>query len=420
MKRIENQNEKCISCQKAHDVMKEYLTFYPNYLKYKRNKKLNDSLLKSAERIANILNIQDKQNNEELIEFIASFTNRSNKKNNSQINCECQKEIQGIIRPLKVLLQQKYNDEDDIKVAIDKTSINILFDMQNLLIDNKVIEENSSLTLPLQDEKWHTDYVESLTKKDCKEKYDMFLGVVDTYCNNKRLNFKYGKGNRDCRGEYFLSLVDSLPAKVKMLNYDDLKFEYQQIFENYLIKAPKKFGSILADIMEYQDIKEHFISDMMDKKVSIIQSYLKSDKVNLTEDELKTLARILLVSEDLLICGTGQIYGNWNDIYSVVSKENKDSDDLKTVSDYYKTNSTNEIKSNLKEEIKKLINQSDDDFNNMVSNSDFFDIEDYSVYQYEENDQYYVDFDLMYKTLLNQKEADTLLSVLRDLQNSQE
>lgn len=124
-----------------------------------------------------------------------------------------------------------------------------------------------------------------------------------------------------------------------------------------------------------------------DKFQSSISSLRKSETPKLTRTEIKKLSRILLVSEDVLKCGTGKSYGVWKTTDTV-------------------------------DEISEIINLSDSDFKKKLIEKNIYNEQDICVF-YKVDDktkEVYADYEKMFDTAKHQEEIDTLISVLEDMQ----
>ena len=99
------------------------------------------------------------------------------------------------------------------------------------------------------------------------------------------------------------------------------------------------------------------------------------------------MSRILLVSEDVLKCGTGKSYGVWKTTDTV-------------------------------DEISEIINLSDSDFKKKLIEKNIYNEQDICVF-YKVDDktkEVYADYEKMFDTAKHQEEIDTLISVLEDMQ----
>lgn len=129
-----------------------------------------------------------------------------------------------------------------------------------------------------------------------------------------------------------------------------------------------------------------------------------------------------MVSENVFTCGIGKSYGTWK----IAINENKNEqfkNHLLTDEDINTQNKAKQIKTpyivreKIFNKIKEFIEQTDDNFNKMISeNPEFFCEEDICLFTYEKDGKEYYDYELMYKNLLHPEDFDTLLSVLEELQ----
>lgn len=227
--------------------------------------------------------------------------------------------------------------------------------------------------------------------------------------------YKFENKAGRCERQIFLDIVnrdslkaDSLRRGIKQrekniffARADKLCSQSKHILEEYIMHAPKEFGCTLDIVMREQEIKEQNLSNFTGIKANAVQSLLQSKKPQRPQEDISLIARALLVSEDVLYCGTGKIYGNWMDFES-----------KKTVDDIIEKTGTlknkNEAKSWIRESINNVIRKEPDEFQQLMKdNPDSFIETDYAAYP---------DIEDAYYALLNPREAETLLDVLEKME----
>ena len=172
---------------------------------------------------------------------------------------------------------------------------------------------------------------------------------------------------------------------------DKLKAEYRDIVYDFISRIPKSFCDIFTAIVNIQNLSDTNIKQLLyvgkDKFQSSISSLRKSETPKLTRTEIKRLSRILLVSEDVLKCGTGKSYGVWKTTDTV-------------------------------DEISEIINLSDSDFKKKLIEKNIYNEQDICVF-YKVDDktkEVYAEYEKMFDIAKHPEEIDTLISVLEDMQ----
>lgn len=428
--------EHCISCPIAHQVISDYLRFYPLYLKYNKADKTEKSEKLNA--ISDIVNkisytLKIKGDIEKRCEYLGNLCSITMKEKNSKLDVNttdtpdcCLQSLNEIIVPLKILFEKdnNYRDKSDIYGLYLKGGEQIILLINSYLKRNNIIvsEKNEEF---IKNIKKYNKVVKTLKDEDSvkiKGLYINFYKIIDTYCStpNENLKFEYCssaydeyKMLRDCQSEKFLEYITSLKSPLDHKRIYNLKDEYFNIIENYIIKAHKSFGYNFSRIMEIQGLTENDISKLFcdTNKISKIQKLCESKEPTLQKADIKLLTRILLVSEDVLYCGTGKIYGNWK--LALEQGKNKD------FQDNYHTSKSKDTKEAIRKQIIEFINLEDENFEDMIRDNEFFYEENICLFTYEEDGEEYYDYDLMYENLLHPEDFDTLLSVLEELQSKE-
>ncbi len=429
--------EHCISCPIAHQVISNYLQFYPLYLKYnKADKKEKSEKLNAISDVVNKISdtLKIKGDIEERCEYLGNLCSVTMKEKSSKFNVDtsntpncCLQSLNEIIAPVKILFEKRYHyrDKSDIYGLYLKGGEQVILLINSYLKRNNIIvsEKNEEF---IKNIKKYNKVVKTLKDEDSekiKGLYINFYKIIDKYCStpNENLEFKYCssaydeyKMLRDCQSEKFLDYISSLNSSLDYKRIYNLKDEYIKIIENYIIKTPKIFGYNFSRIMEIQGLTENDIAKLFwDKdtnKISKIQKLCECKEPNLQEDELKLLSRILLVSEDVLYCGTGKIYGNWK--LALEQGKNKE------FQDNYQTKTSRDTTEAIRDKIKEYISLEDKNFEDMIKENEFFYEENICLYEYEDKDdgEMYYDFNMMYQSALHPEEIDVLISVLEEMQ----
>ncbi len=213
-----------------------------------------------------------------------------------------------------------------------------------------------------------------------------------------------------------INTLESQEIKQQELMYDffkrvnNLSKPYQKIIIEYIKYAPKKFGYMLQKIMSLQNMTEQDIINLPCnsqnndqntkwKNVSTIQSWKTSDNPRIDNNDLSTLCKVLLVSENVLYHGVGKIYGNWMNLINDNSLDKAS-------------------KERVKHKISQIIGMNNIDFNNFLSdNANIFYQEQFPTFDYWKSwiykDLIYID---IWNSILNKKEAYTLLEVLEKVE----
>lgn len=314
-------------------------------------------------------------------------------------NIECVETIHKIIKSIKSLFYSRIGDYEFFVEDCQKHTVEVISKIQTLLNINAVDIESEWLKIKKLKELQKQNF--DKVKNQSIKKYEEYKELVNYYCVNSynaipyEYSNSYGRDYRNCKCENFLEYVKKIDNPVIAgFNYeriDKLKEEYQNVVYDFICKTPKRFGQLFKKIKEIQNLNDTEITNSLwedsNKKVSSIDSLLKSAQPELTSEQLKRLSRILLVSEDVLKCGTGISYGLW-----------KSTDTL--------------------DEISKIVSLSDSDFIDKLKEKNIYEKKEICVYPKEDENtkEIYIDYETMYYTALHPEEIDVLISVLEELQ----
>lgn len=462
--------KKCIACPVAHKFLSEYYKFYRfdkerSTHKSKNKKELDNNIKSSVDKLAKILQI--KSNYKLFVEISKDEMNinlsqKENTERNLKYNTKvaCVKNLNLIISSLRVLF---YDNKNPIKaLSLFKKDDIILLEFieefltkNNFEIDDKLTDDEKNwtkkylITLGIN----NNDEILDIESEKAKKTYQKFAHILNVYCekaiekvsysycnyiykNSVALNNVDIKQLGDCGRLYFSSVVNSLPKYgtngIKRI-IDNSTSTKRYIICKYLEKAKKYPKHIIDSLMKKQRITDTDIAILLfnnaDKKADI-ESWHKTEHKDRelpkqAKLHIKELAKIFLVSEDVLSCGTGKIYGNWK-IALDESRNKQFQDELLTADDIKELEKIEipqhrrpslKVKEQIYNRIRTFINLNENDFNKMISeNPDFFSEEDFCLFTYEKDGKEYYDYDLMYENLLHPEDFDTLLSVLEELQ----
>lgn len=249
------------------------------------------------------------------------------------------------------------------------------------------------------------------------ETYD-FGRVIQNYCSEAyKIEYQYcspvynefqGYNLRACQGERFLAdLSQQLASVPSTLDIKELNAQSRKIFYEFLVAVPKSFGYNLSKVMLIQGMTDNTVAELIGKNANNIQALRKCKEHKHSSAEIKKLARALLVSEDVLYCGSGQIYGNWQDLL------NLDSD--ASVQESLNAKNNLGARKKLRDIIKESIKKDDIDFKEMLRHEFFFE-KSFCAYLIDDKDSY--DYDAMYQNALHPEEIDILISVLKKCQSN--
>ena len=449
------QKKQCIDCPIGHRIISAYYDFLPEYLRLisiKNNKNYENELLKRVSNSANTISdtLGFKGTLSQKCQMIFNMSDKVMDINSypaeTREHCDCIQRLNHIIASIKTILQDEQSV--DLLYEFPKSGVDTIWYIFRYLESNNQELEN---TLTVKERNWSKEYATNLTDEQADEALEKFQEIVRTYCEEGVFfNFHYCNPIYSLKGKYQSCVENTITPSTpnaflkfqNMVPYIEEK--YLHILYAYLKKAPKHFGYNLNAIMEYQGMTDTDIVNLMSdtsKKPNNIQSYRKSPTNELTPKEVKELSRILLVSEETLICGIGGIYGSWK----IALKSNKNSEFRKAFYDIPKYAEKKNTEQNGDEEgvkdkkaktpmlnpsstkkeiisfIKKVIQEDDKEFFEDISTyPDFFNKEDFCAYFYEEDGELFYDYQAMYDQLLEPKSFDVLLSVLLELQETHE
>lgn len=369
---------------------------------------------------------------------------------------DCLYSLNKIVSSLKIFFNEQEGNWEEV-AFLQKNSIDILSGISDFLDQNKIKTE----TLTLKEKTWGKDYRKTLgyTSKEFEDNYEYedeedddnnnslieeqqeeeratktynkFKNILVDYCKNSigKVSYKYcnpihnkNKSLENCQPKSLQILKETnsrLGIKLFRLNN-----EFRNIAYNYLEKAPKKFNDIISRIIKYQNLKYIDIAELMndkskDKKkyASSIKGLGKNNSNKLSSDDMEKLKKILLVTDDIIKCGSGEVYGNWNDFL----KNQTDPIEKNTLLDYYEETTHQATKPKILNDIRELINN-ETKFEKAKNSSELFCKKYVCLYTIENEYSHEIcyDYDSMYQNLIYPQDFDTLLSVLEELQANEQ
>lgn len=458
-----NNLEMCISCPIAHIFISEYRKI-KNYTK-EGNKTISKNDKKeykikigiSVKKLSQLLGIKLKNMSSIIVRIMKRKSEfEMGASSNILSKMCCINRITSIIDCFDTISENSDLNSDSFSSVLwlfDKDDIKLFVKLEKFLKGNNIVPENP---LTKDEISWSDDFVNLIfeNKGVAEDTYYKFFDLIDNYITPRSNISKYDCCDEVYKDNSLLSdkSIDEFTNCIDRLN-EPFKEELQKqtrmnkingilnhksnilksIMCRYLEKAEKNQKNILDYLMKKQGITDTDIATILykdpDKKSEIINWHkIKDNSTELPQKaklHLQELLNIFLVSDDVLRCGTGKIYGNWkNAIDENKNEKYKDalltSDDIKEIE---KTKISPHRRPSLKtkeriyDRIRTFINPSENDLNKMISeNPEFFCEEEFCVFTYEKDGEEYLDYELMYENLLHPEDFDTLLSVLEELQ----
>lgn len=454
-----NNLEMCISCPIAHIFISEYRKI-KNYTKEEKKtiskndkKEYKIKIEISVKKLSQLLGIKLK-NMSSIIAYIMKRKSEFEMGTTTNILSKmcCINCITSIIDCFDTISENSESLVTDLRL-FDKDDIKLFVKLEKFLKRNNIVPKNP---LTKDEKSWSDDFMNLIYENEdvAEDTYYKFSDLIDDYVTPPSNISKYDCCDKIYKNNSLLSdkSIDEFTNCIDRLN-EPFKEELQKqtrinkineilnhesnilksIMCRYLEKAEKNQKKILDFLMKKQGITDTNIAIILYKdpnKKTEIENWHKI-KDNSTELppkaklHLQELLNILLVSEDVLRCGTGKIYGNWKNAINE-NKNEKFQDALLTSDDMKEIEKTKisphrrpslKTKERIYDRIRTFINPSENDLNKMISeNPEFFCEEDFCVFTYEKDGEEYFDYELMCENLLHPEDFDTLLSVLEELQ----
>lgn len=450
---------KCLACPVAHHFISEYSNFYSYYRNKFKSKKPDESF-NTLNSILSTLGAEQSS-----VEDMRSIKFDTEIKRTIETNHEC---CFNNIRSIVTLTKELMYSSEEYFISLEqigKQGVKVIAEIEQLLKENEI--KSGAEPLTEEEKAWSEKFCEHF-ENDHEKAEDIYLKLSDiflTYTDNvNRIEYKRcSRIHADtpiCSDINFDDLKDCFaqPAystdysNESLIPYSKLTIRNIEILQTYLKKAPKKFSYIFNQILNRFDKEERLSASDISYLLygdnahrSIYSNYKngkESERTQETKEPLKKLARVLLVSEEVLSCGIGKIYGTWKSAISentnylfqygdnhtkgLLSQEEIDEFNSKEKSRSHRI--SDPTKEKIYQNIKKLISQTDDDFYAMIreysdnedESKNFFRIENFNAFFYEEGGELFFDYQAMYDQLLEPKSFDVLLSVLLELQETHE
>ena len=454
-----NNLEMCISCPIAHIFISEYRKI-KNYTKEEKKtiskndkKEYKIKIEISVKKLSQLLGIKLK-NMSSIIAYIMKRKSEFEMGTTTNILSKmcCINCITSIIDCFDTISENSESLVTDLRL-FDKDDIKLFVKLEKFLKRNNIVPQNP---LTKDEKSWSDDFMNLIYENEdvAEDTYYKFSDLIDDYVtptsniskydccdkiykNNSLLSDKSIDEFTNCIDRLNEPFKEELQKQTRMNKINEILNHESNILKSimcrYLEKAEKNQKKILDFLMKKQGITDTNIAIILYKdpnKKTEIENWHKI-KDNSTELppkaklHLQELLNILLVSEDVLRCGTGKIYGNWENAINE-NKNEKFKDALLTSDDMKEIEKTKisphrrpslKTKERIYDRIRTFINPSENDLNKMISeNPEFFCEEDFCVFTYEKDGEEYFDYELMCENLLHPEDFDTLLSVLEELQ----
>lgn len=454
-----NNLEMCISCPIAHIFISEYRKI-KNYTKEEKKtiskndkKEYKIKIEISVKKLSQLLGIKLK-NMSSIIAYIMKRKSEFEMGTTTNILSKmcCINCITSIIDCFDTISENSESLVTNLRL-FDKDDIKLFVKLEKFLKRNNIVPQNP---LTKDEKSWSDDFMNLIYENEdvAEDTYYKFSDLIDDYVtppsniskydccdkiykNNSLLSDKSIDEFTNCIDRLNEPFKEELQKQTRMNKINEILNHESNILKSimcrYLEKAEKNQKKILDFLMKKQGITDTNIAIILYKdpnKKTEIENWHKI-KDNSTELppkaklHLQELLNILLVSEDVLRCGTGKIYGNWENAINE-NKNEKFKDALLTSDDMKEIEKTKisphrrpslKTKERIYDRIRTFINPSENDLNKMISeNPEFFCEEDFCVFTYEKDGEEYFDYELMCENLLHPEDFDTLLSVLEELQ----
>ena len=317
-------------------------------------------------------------------------------------------------------LECKINSEGD-QIAQQKASHANLNKWFNTISEFKVSGTLSRCfskhTIPEKEYILASKELGDLLKRYCQLNIKGMPTLSYRYCSNKYINRLKGDFKDkfiDCQAAYFLTISEQIPSpksKASLIGTTSLANNtspFAEIYEEYLRYAPKHFGNNLKKVMEIQGVEIKDVSSLMEtKSPNEISALCGCRTPNRNKQYIHRLARCLLVSDEVLVSGTGKSYGTWKDVLSP--------DGLNTIKEHIGSRTPKSTEIWTRNQIRDWVNLSDCDFEKlMIDNSEFFLEEPFCAYEIKEDGEIFLDYPSMVKNLLHPEEFEVLKQVLEN------
>ena len=400
------QMELCLECKMLHDVIADYDELYDDLYEapVNRTEKEKEEFERKVCKLAEKLNIRGT-----FQQKCSGLKNLSNYEETDdelpyKETCDGYRILPYILTFLSPFMSHSLSDVPD-KKPYAKIIYSKLYDLNMHFAENYDGDPVEKILQNL----YNKNYIDKNNKRIKEVLIDMYLSYLDIekledkpYCNYKGNAFlsavKEDFQNRQkCQNDF-----DVLSAKVA-----GLSVLFQTIVWDFIKYAPKRFGNILSMVMNLQEMNETDIARLLDIKPNRVQAFQKNIEPPKDKDTILLLSRTLLVSEDVLSCGYGHRYGNWNSLF----RKEEIEDFIEKGKELKLTNAI-EVKNWLRRNIHKFTEMKQGEFEKFVEENSpkFFCTEEINIFK---------DIKSAYEELLDKKAVYTLLDVLIRLDKGQ-
>lgn len=425
----------CLQCPIYRFVLSDYILNF--YLEWKKNKEdyATDGSKKTVERILKALRIDIKMKTgkskriteiyeyDRKLKILENFSIKNAKIPYSVFpeTSDCVAVLNQVLSLIVCFIERSEEDNDDV-IGKEANIVELSFNQDAMFVLQKM-RELVDLDNPAHSN-LHTE---------CNE-------IIENFCDErKRVKYRFcnpiyfkdpnyfkdpifatfpiaemdlsSYNLRDCQSQRFQAKISRLdnPTFLDINVLNTLDDHSKQILQEFILLVPKSFGSNLLRLMNIQGITENDLAKLLGVEVNAIQSLCKCKEPNRTPDEIKKLARALLVSEDMLYCGKGEIYGNWKDLLNLCSDS--------STYEILEVDRKSDAKERIRNIIRDIIFQDETTYMDMLKHN-FFHKRQCCLYMKNCEDENSYDYNAMYQAALNQKEIDLLISVLKRFQPS--
>lgn len=440
---FEKEIKRCLACPFANQIISDYYIFYQEYKIYdleikngkrKKDKKLPEEITLPACNIYTALQV--KGSPEEKIKYLISLANDKLKDEyildgleDNGATTACVFTLHKIFANLKIIFEGKL---EDIEI-LNKQNENVINIVNSFLKEQGIIKREFNLY-----------YDEKLNQEGYKAKWNDYNKIVCAYtsASPKNLKFKYINpllikyvSDKDihceelinCEPQLFLdNLENYCPNTFIAYRINSLNETYLEIIQKFMFDVPKKLTYTLSCLKILQNLSYKEIGELLWNKKEItarpIQSYCENENRNVPDEEIKRLAKILLVSEDVLRKGYGKIYADWDEILG-------QQETLKILNEILKEENKTEQSTSKTDKIRLLLNQSEENLDKIIKPHE----EDINLYlrkfseeelkdeyvtteNIDEHLKYYYDYEKILQTAKHPEEIYVLISVLEELQ----
>lgn len=406
--------KQCLYCPVCHKTLRLYYSFVKSaYRKYPANgTQFSESDRDSITKLGNLLHV--KGSVEKQYEVLHRLMERPKRNVDNELGCLY------ILNRILFELRQLYGimDFEDFSAFSGKIMNEIY----------KVIHGNYPDKTFFSISKNKTNHQEQLSRRK-KE----FISYCYLNTNGKpKLKYKYcsqeyedmikDSSNKiaDCQGAYFLAISQQLDPTENKGEFVDISpltdTSSWDICLEYLKHAPKHFGKNLSLVIERQGLSLADVASIMKEKenessLNTIAALCACKTPRHNKSYLHRLARCLLVSDEVLISGTGESYGNWENVFS--------SEGMETIKHFKNKKTLKGAERWTRSEIRNWLSLSDSEFETlMLDNPTFFKKEPFCGYEQIADREIIIDVITMRINLLHPEEFNVLAKVLLDKNNS--